>query len=199
MQIFYPKPQEIVFDIELEHLRNQSLLLQDLREFIEDQQDANNNTIYLAFITHVLHNPAVIIDIKSLSALFREYDIISCIDGAHSMGQIKINITDLEPDIYIANGYKWFYSPRGSALMYVKKKFQDLIYPVVISTRNPFIESFQSRFAWLGLKDYVPFLMMKVALDLEIKLVTIELLNICMIWQLKEDKEWLKYGVLIYI
>ena len=164
-----PIPQEIVFDITLQQLTNATLLLQDLREFIE-MENNGNNTIYLAFITHVLHNPAVIIDVKSITSLFREYNIITCIDGAHSMGQIKINISDMNPDIYIANGYKWFYSPRGSALMYVKKEFQYLMYPVVISTRNPFIESFQRRFIWLGLKDYVPFAMMRIALDFREKI-----------------------------
>ena len=62
----------------------------------------------------------------------------------------------MNPDIYIANGYKWFYSPRSSGLLYVKKEYQDYIDPVVISTRNPFTSTFQSKFEWLGLKDYVP-------------------------------------------
>ncbi len=157
------KPQEIVFDLTLEMLRNTSFLLDNLRQFIQVQNNVNNS-IYLAFISHIISSPAVILDIKAINALFREYDIITCVDGAHAMGQIALDMTEMNIDIYIANGYKWFYSPRSSALLYVQKEFQPLLYPIVISTRNPFSSSFQERFSWLGLKDYVPYIMMREAL-----------------------------------
>jgi selenocysteine lyase/cysteine desulfurase len=34
------------------------------------------------------------------------------IDGAHAMGQIPVNITDINPDFYVSNGHKWLYSPK---------------------------------------------------------------------------------------
>ena len=77
----------------------------------------------------------------------------------------NLNFTEMDPDIYIANGYKWFYSLRGLGLLHVKKDIQDMIYPVVISTTNSLTASFESRFRWLGCKDYVPWITMKNALE----------------------------------
>ena len=159
-----PMSQEIVFDVTFPMLTNTSLLLEGLRDFIEEQNNMNT-TIYMASISHITANPAAIYDVRRITALFREYNVTTMIDGAQAMGQIHLNFTEMDPDIYIANGYKWFYSLRGSGLLYVRKDIQDMIYPVVISTTNSLTASFQSRFRWLGCKDYVPWITMKNALE----------------------------------
>jgi isopenicillin-N epimerase len=38
------------------------------------------------------------------------------------MGQIDLNITDLGVDFYVSNGHKWMYSPKGSAILWVRYK-----------------------------------------------------------------------------
>ena len=159
-----PMSQEIVFTVTFPMLTNTSLLLEALEEFIEEQNN-QNTTIYMASISHITASPATIYDVAKINALFRNKSIITLIDGAQAMGQIHLNLTEMNPDIYIANGYKWLYSLRGSGLLYVKRDIQDMIYPVVISTTNSLTSSFQARFRWLGCKDYVPWITMKNALE----------------------------------
>ena len=160
-----PTPQEVVFNVTFSMLTNTTELLQELRIFINEQQNNENTTIYMASISHITASPATIYDVKKITELFREYDIITLIDGAQAMGQIKLNFSEINPDIYIANGYKWLYSLRGSGLLYVTKELQQFIFPVVISTTNSLTATFQQRFQWLGCKDYVPWITMKNALE----------------------------------
>ena len=55
------------------------------------------------------------------------------IDGAHALGQISLDMKDYNADFYVGNGHKWLYSPKGSAVLYVKKDVQPLIEPTTIS------------------------------------------------------------------
>merc|ERR1711997_1026906 len=97
--------------------------------------------------SHITSIPAMIFDIKSIQSLMRnKYNIITLIDGAHAMGQINVNITDINPDIYLSNGHKWLYSPRGSSILYVNKALQSIIYPTVISLEGHGNTQFQKYF-----------------------------------------------------
>ncbi len=124
------------------------------------------DTIYSASISHITSKPAMIFDIKSIRTLLRnKYNIILLIDGAHAMGQININITDLNPDIYLSNGHKWLYSPRGSSILYVKKSLQNIIYPTVISLEGHGNTQFQKYFNYQGTNDHTAWLSMTAAIE----------------------------------
>jgi selenocysteine lyase/cysteine desulfurase len=71
------------------------------------------------------------------------------IDGAHGLGSIPLDITSLDPDYYITNAHKWFCSPKGTALMYVRKELQTLTRPLIIS--HGFGSGFNSEFIWAGM------------------------------------------------
>lgn len=77
------------------------------------------------------------------------------IDGAHVVGQIPLNLTDIDPDYYFSNGHKWLCSAKGSAFLYVRKSLQDSLIPTVISSYK---QVFQTDFTYTGTRDYTNFL-----------------------------------------
>ena len=87
------------------------------------------------------------------------------IDGAHALGQVPINLTDLDPDYYYSNAHKWLLSPKGAAFLYVSKRLQNATHPLVISAAySPAGDRFQEEFAWTGTKDYSAYLSIIAAL-----------------------------------
>ena len=162
MSNIYDNVEYIEININNEMLNNYDMLL----EYMEDIISSNENgTILLGAISHIVSAPAVILPIQRINNLFRKYGIICLIDGAHAIGQIKLDFNELDLDVYITNGHKWLYSPKGSAIMYVNKDIQSQIYPTVIFNYNgKGLTSFQNKFDWYGTKDVTNIISMKDAI-----------------------------------
>ena len=48
------------------------------------------------------------------------------------MGQVEINLTHLQPDFYISNAHKWFFTPKSCAFLHAPQ-YQAHFYPLVVS------------------------------------------------------------------
>ncbi len=55
------------------------------------------------------------------------------VDGAHVPGHIGLNIEELQPDVYVGACHKWMCAPKGCSFLYVKKEWQHLFDPLLIS------------------------------------------------------------------
>lgn len=156
-------------------LNDTDLFLSSLQSFIDEETVRSNNTtlIFAAVISHITAFPATLLDIKRLCAeVLRPNNIISVIDSAHGLGQTAIDIADMAPDIFIATGYKWMHCARGSALLYVRSALQSLIEPTVTSNLGGGPTPFQSRFSYVGTKDYTPWIAMNYSLHWRTTVVT---------------------------
>jgi selenocysteine lyase/cysteine desulfurase len=132
---------------------------------VEDALRRENGTIKLVLIDHISSTPAIIFPVKELVALSRSYGAVTLVDGAHALGQVPVNLNELDPDFYTSNGHKWLCTSKSAAFLYVKKEYQDLIHPTVISNQQYGAKtSFQARFEYTGTRDYSPFLSFSSAL-----------------------------------
>ncbi|KAG0317130.1 hypothetical protein BGZ99_006502 [Dissophora globulifera] len=116
------------------------------------QQLKDGSRIRLAIVDWISSVPAVVQPVKQLVELLQSHGILVYIDGAHSIGQVHVDLEDLHPDFYITNAHKWLYSVRGSAVLYVPKRHQHLIHPTSISA--DYKSGFDTEFAWSGTQDY---------------------------------------------
>lgn len=135
-------------------------------EIIDSLDSALRNytsRVKLVVVSHVSSVPASLIPVKKLIGLGRAYNVPVLIDGAHGLGQLPLDLYDLDPDFYVTNCHKWFYASRGSALIYVRKNFQANMHPVVISWN--YNNGFQSEFHQQGTLDYSAFLTVPAALE----------------------------------
>tara|TARA_B100000965_G_scaffold59536_1_gene45575 strand:- start:6006 stop:7148 length:1143 start_codon:yes stop_codon:yes gene_type:complete len=120
------------------------------------------NKTKIIFLSHITSSTGLIFPVKKICDIARERNIISIIDGAHVPGHIKLNIKDLDPDIYTGACHKWMCSPKGTAFLYVNKNMQNIIEPLVISwgyeSDKPGISQFLDYLEWQGTNDMSSYL-----------------------------------------
>jgi len=125
--------------------------------------DSYEGKIKIAVLDHISSVPSFIWPVKELISLFKQKGSLIYVDGAHAVGQVGIDLKDLDPDFYLSNCHKWAFSCKGSAFLYVKKELQHLIHSVCIS--KEYKKSFQDEFSSNGTRDHANYLSIKEALE----------------------------------
>lgn len=85
------------------------------------------------FINQISSATALIFPVKEICDKARSLGLITIVDGAHVPGHIDLDITELNPDFYTGTAHKWMLTPKGSSFLYVKKEFQQMLDPLVVS------------------------------------------------------------------
>ncbi len=121
--------------------------------------------------SHVDCNTGLRANVQAISAWCRQRNIISYIDGAQAVGQFPIDLHRIGCDLYISNGHKWLYGPKGVGLLYVQKNFLDQLDPPLVGAGtvewgNPikFVDA-ASRFELAATRPVQVFAAMNAALD----------------------------------
>ncbi|KAL7310471.1 hypothetical protein PS15m_009967 [Mucor circinelloides] len=120
--------------IELNYpMEDQEIL--ELTKQVIDREHAKSDEprIKLAVIDAISAAPAVIFPYKEITKLVQENDILAMIDGAHTIGQIEIDIRSFDPDFFFSNCHKWLFVPRGSCVLYVAQRNQGYIHPTTLT------------------------------------------------------------------
>jgi len=78
-------------------------------------------------ISHQITGSGAIVPAKELCAEASRRGILSILDGAQTVGQIKVDVKDLGCDVYLGCFHKWMGAPAGTGFMYVKAdKIKDI-------------------------------------------------------------------------
>ena len=142
----------------------------DSKLFIQKFIDSINSKTKVIFLSHITSSTALIFPVKEICKIAKENNILTIIDGAHVPGHIKLDIRDIDPDIYVGACHKWMCSPKGVSFLYVNKNYQKNIEPLVISwgwkdksfsKESEFINWHQ----WQGTNDLSSYLTIPVILD----------------------------------
>ena len=138
------------------------LPLHTKEEFIEHFSKGLTNKTKIIFISHITSSTALIFPVKEICEIAKDKGITSIIDGAHAPAQIKLDIKNINPDIYVGACHKWMCSPKGVSFLYAKKEIQSMIEPLVISwgyePENNSNSQFLDFHQWQGTKDMSAFL-----------------------------------------
>ncbi|MBK7958476.1 MAG: aminotransferase class V-fold PLP-dependent enzyme [Bacteroidetes bacterium] len=70
-------------------------------------------------VPHIPCTIGQIMPIKEICKLAREKGIISIVDGAHPLGMIRFDITDIDCDYYAGCLHKWLLAPLGMGYVYI--------------------------------------------------------------------------------
>ncbi|XP_060069759.1 uncharacterized protein LOC132549804 isoform X2 [Ylistrum balloti] len=118
--------------------------------------------IKIAVVDHITSITALHLPIKRIIEACRDHNVLTMIDGAHAPGQVPIDMKDIDPDFYTGNFHKWLYTPRGCALLYIKKDHQTWVSPLVTSTN--YSKSLDLQFFMQGTRDDCPYFCLPEAL-----------------------------------
>ena len=79
-------------------------------------------------ISHVTCTTGMVLPVKEIAEFCREKGIYTCIDGAHPLGMMDIDLHDINPDFYATSGHKWLLGPKGTGFLFINKEvIKDLI------------------------------------------------------------------------
>lgn len=141
-----------------------------------------NKKVSLVCLDHVASCPGVVLPVCDIARVCKVRGIPNVfVDGAHALGQIRVSTRELEASgvtHWVTDAHKWFFSPKGSAVMWVRKDKQGVIRPsidcaaigspgctVLCEETSLSTTPFQRRFGYLGTKDYTPWLAIQGAMD----------------------------------
>jgi isopenicillin-N epimerase len=123
----------------------------------------------IVFISHITSGSALVLPVKPIVDECNRRGIDVVVDGAHSPGQIPVDVRALAPTYFVGSGHKWLGGPKGSAFVYVRPDRQSSLRPLALSSRANKIRPDRPRFLrdydYFGTGDYTPLLALPQAID----------------------------------
>ena len=139
-----------------------SIPLLSKNDFIKSFKSGITEKTKVIFFSHITSSTGLIFPAKEICKIAKEKNILCIIDGAHVPGHIDLDIKKLDPDIYTGACHKWMCSPKGTAFLYVKKEFQEIMEPLVVSwgyeSDTPSHSQFLDYMQWQGTNDISSYL-----------------------------------------
>ena len=130
--------------------------------FVNEFLSKVSNKTKIIFISHMTSVTGLYFPIKKICDFASKNNILSIIDGAHIPGHFPLSLNSLNPDIYVGACHKWLLCPKGVSFLYVNKKHQNQIEPLIISwgykSNSPTHSQFQDYHLWQGTRDFSAFL-----------------------------------------
>ena len=123
------------------------------------------------FLSHITSSTACEFPVQAVCARAREAGILTMVDGAHTPGQISIDMEAIGADFYCGNAHKWLCSPKGAGFLWTRRDQQHLIEPLVVgwgwgedrsySYGSDYLDYMQ----WLGTNDLAAYLSIPAAIE----------------------------------
>ena len=140
-------------------------------EFIHNFWQGVTERTRIIFISHITSPTGLIFPVEEICKLAREVGILSIVDGAHTPGQIPVDLANIGADIYTGACHKWMMAPKGASFLYAQKEVQVRLEPLVVSwgyTPDPGFGTgirFIDNNEWQGTRDIAAYLSVPTAIE----------------------------------
>ncbi|MBI5304539.1 MAG: aminotransferase class V-fold PLP-dependent enzyme [Chloroflexi bacterium] len=137
-------------------------------DFVERFWSAVTPRTRVVFLSQITSPTALIFPAQEICRRARARGIITMIDGAHALGQIPLDLSEIDADFYTSNAHKWLNAPKGCAFLYARRAMQARVEPLVVSwgwqSERPSASRFIDEQEWMGTRDIAAFLSIGAAI-----------------------------------
>lgn len=84
-------------------------------------------------------------------------------DGAHAIGNIEVNISEIKPNAYFSNFHKWSFCPKNASFLYLDDQLRQIVKPT--STGNFYGEGPEREYYWTGTRDFSSYLTIQKGIE----------------------------------
>ncbi|HRH01411.1 MAG TPA: aminotransferase class V-fold PLP-dependent enzyme [Bacteroidia bacterium] len=145
------------------------LPLQSKQKFIDDFFKGFSSKTKLVFISHITSATGLVFPVEEICAIAKQRGVMTFVDGAHAPGQVAIDLKKLPADFYTGACHKWMLAPKGCSFLYVKREFQKMLDPLIVSWgydgTEPSSSTFQQFHQFNGTRDFSAYLTLPAAID----------------------------------
>ena len=138
--------------------------LTDDEAFIEQVWQGVTPRTRVIALSHITSPTALTFPVAAVCARARREGILTVIDGAHTPGQLALDLSAVGADFYTGNCHKWLCAPKGSGFLYVCPEHHAIIEPLVISWGWEEQTTFAMRNQWWGTRDIAAYLSVPAAI-----------------------------------
>lgn len=116
-------------------------------------------------ISHLISGSGAVLPVKELCAEMRKRNIFTLLDGAQTIGQIKVDVKDIDCDAYAGCFHKWIGAPGGTGFLYIKSDKMKDVWTTVASGRWDNHEDEGFRFTQRGTGNFPVLKGLEASLD----------------------------------
>lgn len=149
--------------------QNIELPIQSKEHFIESFWRGYSENTKVIFLSQITSMTALSLPVKEICEEARKRGLIIIVDGAHVPGQLDVDLSALDCDVYLGACHKWMLTPKGSSFMVVSKTLQEKVLPLVVSWGYQAIQSLGSTYldyhTFIGTRDFTAFLTIPAAIE----------------------------------
>jgi len=116
----------------------------------------------LVVVDQITSPTARLMPVAAVVAAARATEAMVFVDAAHGPGHVDVDIAALGADAWVGNLHKWAFAARGTAAMWVARRWRQQVRPLVLGWQatDVFPECFDSRgtadlSAWMAVPDAV--------------------------------------------
>ena len=102
----------------------------------EEIQERITDRTRLALLSTVNYTSGLRLDLTPVVRRLHSQGALVYLDGTQSVGALRIDCADLQPDFLAVDGYKWLISPNGAGFLYVRPEVRQWLRPNVIGWRS---------------------------------------------------------------
>ncbi|MGB9893362.1 MAG: aminotransferase class V-fold PLP-dependent enzyme [Candidatus Saccharicenans sp.] len=86
-------------------------------------------------IPHLITGSGAILPVREICAEARNRGLFTVIDGAQTVGHLKVDLKELDCDAYYGSFHKWLCAPSGNGFLYLRKERAPEVWTTLASTQ----------------------------------------------------------------